>query len=127
MQTGSHAPLINMTPLIDVLLVLLIIFMVIVPTTPVGLRAQVPHDAASPVTAGPSPIVVTVRADGTARLNQQSLGTDEWPERLREALALRGDKTVFFRAEPDLEFRHVASAIDEARGVGAGAVGLLPR
>jgi len=116
-----------MTPLIDVLLVLLIIFMVIVPLKPVGLAARVPQDAKEQTLAAERTLVITVQAGGAIRLNQESLPADGWPGRLRQALSLRADKTVYFRAEPDLEFRHVAYAIDEARGAGAGAIGLLSR
>jgi len=118
---------INMTPLIDVLLVLLIIFMVITPLKPVGLEARVLQD--SKELASPSDnraLVVTVRDDGGAAINNEWFDAAEWPGRLRTALARRADRTVFFTAAAGMEFQWVAKAIDEARTAGARNVGLMP-
>jgi len=129
MQIGGNHATINVTPLIDVLLVLLIIFMVIVPTHSVGLPVQAPQEDRNtvPTPADKLALVITVLNDGGAILNRDKLSESEWPSKLRWVLASRADRTVFFTAEPDLEFRLVGTAIDHARLAGATQVGLLAK
>jgi len=118
---------INVTPLIDVLLVLLIVFMVIVPTRSVGLAVRAPQQQDQPAAVAERALVITVFDDGGAMLNRERLASPEWPQRLRTVLASRADRTVFFTASADTEFRHVGQAIDAARASGASQVGLLAK
>lgn len=129
MQMGGNQATINVTPLIDVLLVLLIIFMVIVPTKSVGLPVRAPQDdrTAPPTPSDNLALVITVLGDGGAILNRDRLNQADWPAKLKWVLASRADRTVFFTAEPDLEFRLVGTAIDHAREAGATQVGLLAK
>ena len=131
MQLGGNGTTatINVTPLIDVLLVLIIIFMVILPTKSVGLPVRAPQEDSSavPSRAAELALVITVLDDGGAMLNRERLGADAWPDRLKWVLAGRADRTVFFTAAPEMEFRLVGVAIDAARRAGASQVGLLAR
>lgn len=131
MHLGGNQPAatINVTPLIDVLLVLLIIFLVIQPPHSMGLEARAPLEDknAAPSLADRLPLVITVLGGGEAMLNRERVGAAEFAGRLRQVLALRAEKTVFFTAAPDLEFRAVGEAIDVARGAGAAQVGLLAK
>jgi biopolymer transport protein TolR len=117
----------NIVPLIDVLLVLIIIFMVITPTTPQGLRALVPQPAPdTPHAIQPSDvIVVQVSADGKVRINQDDVSWDGLGPRLQDIFKRRADKAAFVRGDDSVEFVQVARAIDVMRSSGIEDVGLI--
>jgi biopolymer transport protein TolR len=119
----------NIVPLIDVLLVLIIIFMVITPTTPKGLDALVPQ---------PSPpnqpenkellaktIVVQVTSGGKVLINQDETTWDQLGPRLEDIFKTRAEKVAFVKGDDAVEFLDVARAIDIMRGSGIEKVGLI--
>lgn len=126
--SSSQRTDLNVTPLIDVLLVLLIIFMVITPTAPHGLSSQLPQGQAKPNdSASPEPVVVEVSGTDAApvfRLNRQSVDATALPGQLAVTFQNRPERVVFIRASRDLTFQPVAAVVATARGAGATTIAL---
>jgi biopolymer transport protein ExbD len=119
---------INMTPMIDVLLVLIIIFMVITPLTPKGLEALVPQPPppnAKPNQSDQRTVVIVIDKDHHYSINQEPSAEDKLGERLTEIFKTRAERVVFVKGDPGLDFQWVAKAIDIAHGAGIDKVGLM--
>lgn len=113
---------INITPLIDVLLVLLIIFMLVVPVTPRALDAGLPKQEPGP----PAPVLVLSADAQLLLVNAEPVdGMGRLEAVTRELLATRADKTVFVRAR-GVDYGRVVEVMDAARAAGAERIGLMP-
>ena len=120
---------INMTPMIDVLLVLIIIFMVITPLTPKGLEAIVPQPpppGTPPSQSDTRTVVITVDGNHALLINQEPSDYDKLGGRLEEIFKTRAERVVFVKGDPSLEYSWVAKVIDIAHGAGIDKVGLMP-
>lgn len=121
----------NVTPMIDVLLVLLIIFMLIVPQLRKAVDLQLPDPTPTNAPANPNPdqIVLQVQANGTYLINQQPIapGPQGLAAKIHEVFDQRPDKIMFIKADPAAKYQSVIQAMDVSRGAGVKVLGLTPK
>lgn len=121
---GSMHADIHVTPMIDVLLVLLIIFMMIVPSLSRGEVAPAPRPAHG--TAQPDAVVLEIlKGQPVFRINQQPVSRQELPARLATIFANRSERVLFVKGDDGLSFTEIAQAIDRGHAVGIDRVGII--
>jgi biopolymer transport protein TolR len=124
---GGPSWQINMTPMIDVLLVLLIIFMVIQPTLQKGIEVQVPPVEEQPSESTPDQITLEIRPGPDYMINGIPVPAAELHSQIRGIFAERPRKVLFVKGAEDIVYGDVVRAVDAARGAGIDVVGLVPR
>ena len=128
-KKGRPAPEMNVTPLVDVVLVLLIIFMVITPLLAkqfwIHLPNKIEKDQPPPEPDKDPPVVVSVTKAGEIKINHDVVSKAEFGNKLHRVLAAKGQRTVFFDAEDDAQFGPAVEALDLARGGGASTIAVL--
>jgi biopolymer transport protein ExbD len=124
----SMASEINVTPMIDILLVLLIIFMVIVPSIPRGEAALVPHPARRDASLDDAVVLELIKGAGGAvafRINQQPVAQGELQSRLAAIFANRAQRVLFVKGDDQLSFTQIAEVIDIGHSAGIDQIGLM--
>jgi len=130
MDIGGHEGLksdINVTPLVDVVLVLLIIFMVLTPLLQLGYDVNVPPKATveASAVANQAQLIVTQTEPGKVYLNRTLIDVGQLPLKLTEILQHKNDKTVFFSAADELNYGEVMKTMDLIRNAGAERIGII--
>ena len=120
---------INVTPMIDVLLVLLIIFMMVIPMSRKAIDLQLPDPTPDDTPSGPPPsqIVLEVLPGNTYRINTQPVLKQDLPRRLKEIYDPRPDKIIFVKGDPAVKYSDVIFAMDVARGAGVKIIATTPK
>jgi biopolymer transport protein TolR len=124
---GVHRPLaeINVTPLVDVMLVLLVIFMVTAPMMLQGVDVDLPETTTQPLRVRDEPLVLTVKKEGRYFIGRRELPAAELAEKLRAIFEGRDDKEIFLRADEAAPYGVVVKALAAAREAGARQLGMV--
>ena len=127
-QSGRLTNEPNVTPMIDVLLVLLIIFMLVVPMSRKAIDLQLPDPTEQPSSATPPPqIVLEVLPGNRFLVNKEPIAKNNLPARLKEIYDGRPEKIIFVKGDPKVKYSDVIYAMDIARGAGVKVIGVSPK
>jgi biopolymer transport protein TolR len=126
--SGSHSNEINVTPMIDVLLVLLIIFMMIIPMSRKAIDTQLPDPNPQVATANSAndQIVLSVIGSDLFAINSDTVPRDQLFNRLRGIYDPRPEKIIFVKGDSTVTYNDVIFAMDQARGAGVKVIGITP-
>jgi biopolymer transport protein TolR len=116
---------INITPLVDVMLVLLIIFMVTAPILQQGVNVDLPEVTAAPLAGSEEQLVVVVTRDGKLQLNDSPIKVDELNKKLSAILSIRPDRQVYLRADKNVPYGKVVEVMAAVRTAGVRKLGMV--
>lgn len=116
---------INVTPFVDVMLVLLVIFMVTAPIIQQGVEVNLPQAKASPVVGEAEPLIVSISREGRVYLNDNEVTPAELRTKLQAIRNLDAQKPVYLRADRDVRYGSVIATIGEIKGAGIERLGMM--
>ena len=127
--SGGLTNEINVTPMIDVLLVLLIIFMMVIPMSRKAIDLQLPDPTPDNTNQGPPPsqIVMEVLPGNTFKINSQPVSKADLGRKLKEIYDPRPEKIIFVKGDPSVKYQDVIAAMDVARGAGVKVIAAVPK
>ncbi|PYO11492.1 MAG: biopolymer transporter ExbD [Gemmatimonadetes bacterium] len=127
--SGGLTNEINVTPMIDVLLVLLIIFMMVIPMSRKAIDLQLPDPTPDNTNQGPPPsqIVMEVLPGNTFKINSQPVSKADLGRKLKEIYDPRPEKIIFVKGDPSVKYQDVIAAMDVARGAGVKVIATVPK
>ena len=125
MKTSAIRPDINVTPLIDILLVMLVIFMAAVTLTQQAIESQLPAEARRMAEAPPHQIMLEMFADRRLAVNSQAITLAQLEPFLRKVYRERSDKTIYVAADGSLPYGAIIDVMDAAKGAGVQRVGVI--
>ena len=126
-QRDTTISQINVTPLVDVMLVLLVIFMVTAPIIQQGIQVNLPQAKAGAIPGNEQPLVVAISRNGRIYLNDNPMSLAELGQKLRAIRKLQQNKEVYLRADQDVRYGLVMSAIAEIKQAGIEKLGMVTR
>ena len=116
---------INVTPLVDVMLVLLIIFMVTAPMMKQGLEVELPHTASTGISTNDKPYILVIKKDSQIFAGSESISLNELKEKIQFTFKTRKNKQVYIQADKSVNYGVVAEAMAEVRSAGIFSIGLV--
>ena len=127
--SGGLTNEINVTPMIDVLLVLFIIFMMVIPMSRKAIDLQLPDPTPDNTNQGPPPsqIVMEVLPGNTFKINSQPVSKADLGRKLKEIYDPRPEKIIFVKGDPSVKYQDVIAAMDVARGAGVKVIATVPK
>jgi biopolymer transport protein TolR len=126
-RSGTTISQINVTPLVDVMLVLLVIFMVTAPIIQQGVQINLPQAKAAAIGGSEDPLVVSIAKNGKIYLNDNSMDLDELSQKLRAIRNIKADKEVYLRADQDVRYGIVMKTIAAIKQAGIEKLGMVTR
>jgi biopolymer transport protein TolR len=126
-REGTTIAQINVTPLVDVMLVLLVIFMVTAPIIQQGVQVNLPQAKTNAIAGADAPLIVTVAKNGKIYLNDNAVNLAELGQKLRAIKKLQADKQVYLRADQDVRYGAVMKTIAEIKQAGIEKLGMVTR
>jgi len=126
-REGTTIAQINVTPLVDVMLVLLVIFMVTAPIIQQGVQVNLPQARTNAIAGSEEPLVVTIAKSGKIYLNDNAMSLLELGQKLRAIKKLQADKQVTLRADQDVRYGAVMRTIAEIKQAGIEKLGMVTR
>jgi biopolymer transport protein TolR len=124
-QQEDNISQINITPLVDVMLVLLVIFMVTAPILQQGVAVELPQVAVGPVDGQDSSMVITVSKDGKVHLDNRALGLEELQQTLVETMQKQPERSVYLRADKGVQYGKVVEVMAVLRNAGIKKLGMM--